>query len=304
MRESVNFGFIETPYRKVKNGKVTNDIEYLSAEKEDDFIIAQANINMEGSKILDDKIKARYKGDFPIVNPEQLHFMDVAPNQIVSAAAALIPFLEHDDANRALMGSNMQRQAVPLLRPEAPLVGTGFEKRVAQDSRTLVLAEGDGEVEYVSADRIVVKYYIDKNSDEALTSFDDKERVEYRLIKFLRTNQDTCINQNPIVNVGDKVKKGDVLADGSATDHGELALGRSVLVAFMPWKGYNFEDAIVISERIVAEDVYTSIHIEEYELQVRDTKRGEEELTRDIPNVSEEATKELDEDGIFESAQK
>ncbi len=293
------FGFIETPYRKVRNGKVTNEIEYLSAEKEDDFIIAQANVIMEGSKIVDDKIKARYKGDFPIVNPEQLNFMDVAPNQIVSAAAALIPFLEHDDANRALMGSNMQRQAVPLLRPEAPLVGTGFEKKVAQDSRTLVLAEADGEVEYVSADKIIVKYDIDKNSDEALTSFDDKERVEYKLIKFLRTNQDTCINQNPIVNVGDRVKKGDVLADGSATDHGELALGRSVLVAFMPWKGYNFEDAIVISERIVAEDVYTSIHIEEYELQVRDTKRGEEELTRDIPNVSEEATKELDEDGII-----
>jgi DNA-directed RNA polymerase subunit beta len=293
------FGFIETPYRKVRNGKVTNEIEYLSAEKEDDFIIAQANVTMEGSKIIDDKIKARYKGDFPIVNPDQLNFMDVAPNQIVSAAAALIPFLEHDDANRALMGSNMQRQAVPLLRPEAPLVGTGFEKKVAQDSRTLVLAEADGEVEYVSADKIIVKYDIDKNSDEALTSFDDKERVEYKLIKFLRTNQDTCINQNPIVNVGDRVKRGDVLADGSATDHGELALGRSILVAFMPWKGYNFEDAIVISERIVAEDVYTSIHIEEYELQVRDTKRGEEELTRDIPNVSEEATKELDEDGII-----
>lgn len=292
------FGFIETPYRKVKNGKVTNEIEYLSAEKEDNFIIAQANVNIEGSKILDDKIKARYKGDFPIVTPDQLNYMDVAPNQIVSAAAALIPFLEHDDANRALMGSNMQRQAVPLLRPAAPLVGTGFEKKIAQDSRTLILAEGDGEVIYVSADRIKVKYEIDKNSEQALTSFDNTEEVEYILIKFLRTNQDTCINQKPIVQVGDKVKRGDVLADGSATDHGELALGRSVLVAFMPWKGYNFEDAIVISERIVAEDVYTSIHIEEYELQVRDTKRGEEELTRDIPNVSEEATKELDEDGI------
>jgi DNA-directed RNA polymerase subunit beta len=287
------FGFIETPYRKVKNGKVTNEIEYLSAEKEDDFIIAQANVNMEGNKILDEKIKARYKGDFPIVTPDQLNYMDVAPNQIVSAAAALIPFLEHDDANRALMGSNMQRQAVPLLRPASPLVGTGFEKKIAQDSRTLVLSEGEGEVIYVSADRIKVKYDIDKNSEQALTSFDNTEEVEYNLIKFLRTNQDTCINQKPIVQVGDKVKRGDVLADGSATDHGELALGRSVLVAFMPWKGYNFEDAIVISERIVAEDVYTSIHIEEYELQVRDTKRGEEELTRDIPNVSEEATKEL-----------
>ncbi|RPI19354.1 MAG: DNA-directed RNA polymerase subunit beta [Ignavibacteriae bacterium] len=292
------FGFIETPYRIVKNGKVTTEIEYLSAEKEDDFIIAQANVNVDGSKILDEKIKARYKGDFPIVTPDQLHYMDVAPNQIVSAAAALIPFLEHDDANRALMGSNMQRQAVPLLRPESPLVGTGFEQKIAQDSRTLVLAEGDGEVIYVAADRIKVKYDIDKNSEQALTSFENTEEVEYILIKFLRTNQDTCINQKPIVQVGDRVKRGDVLADGSATDHGELALGRSVLVAFMPWKGYNFEDAIVISERIVAEDVYTSIHIEEYELQVRDTKRGEEELTRDIPNVSEEATKELDEDGI------
>jgi DNA-directed RNA polymerase subunit beta len=292
------FGFIETPYRKIKNGKVTTEIEYLSAEKEDDFIIAQANVNMEGNKILDDKIKARYKGDFPIVSSDQLQYMDVAPNQIVSAAAALIPFLEHDDANRALMGSNMQRQAVPLLRPESPLVGTGFEQKVAQDSRTLVLSEGEGEVIYVSADKIKVRYNIDKNSEEAIVSFENTEEVEYNLIKFLRTNQDTCINQKPIVDVGDKVKRGDVLADGSATDHGELALGRSVLVAFMPWKGYNFEDAIVISERIVAEDVYTSIHIEEYELQVRDTKRGEEELTRDIPNVSEEATKELDEDGI------
>jgi DNA-directed RNA polymerase subunit beta len=292
------FGFIETPYRKVRNGKVSNDVDYLSAEKEDDFIIAQANVNIESSRMIDEKIKARYKGDFPIVNPEQVHYMDVAPNQIVSAAAALIPFLEHDDANRALMGSNMQRQAVPLLRPKAPLVGTGFEQKVAHDSRTLILSEGDGVVEYVSADRIIVKYEIDKNSEQALTTFDDKETVEYNLIKFLRTNQDTCINQKPIVSVGDVVKKGDVLADGSATDHGELALGRSILTAFMPWKGYNFEDAIVISERIVAEDVYTSIHIEEYELQVRDTKRGEEELTRDIPNVSEEATKELDEDGI------
>jgi DNA-directed RNA polymerase subunit beta len=293
-----DFGFIETPYRRVKGGKVTNDIEFLSAEKEDNFIIAQANVATESNKISDEKIKARYKGDFPIVLSEQVNYMDVAPNQIVSAAAALIPFLEHDDANRALMGSNMQRQAVPLLKPEAPLVGTGFEERVAHDSRTLILAEGEGVVEYVSADKIIVKYDIDKDSEKALFSFDDKETVEYNLIKFLRTNQDTCINQNPIVKVGDRVKKGNVLADGSATDKGELALGRSILVAFMPWKGYNFEDAIVVSERIVAEDIYTSIHIEEYELQVRDTKRGEEELTRDIPNVSEEATKDLDEDGI------
>ncbi|MBE2219838.1 MAG: DNA-directed RNA polymerase subunit beta, partial [Ignavibacteria bacterium] len=294
-----DFGFIETPYRKVKNGKVLNEIEYLSAEKEDDFIIAQANLDLDGSKIVEHKIKARYKGDFPIVNPDEVHYMDIAPNQIVSAAAALIPFLEHDDANRALMGSNMQRQAVPLLRPEAPFVGTGFEKKVANDSRTLILAEADGVIEHVSADRIVVKYDIDKNSDEALLSFDDEEIKEYNLIKFLRTNQDTSINQKPIVQVGQRVKKGDTLADGAATDKGELALGRSVLVAFMPWRGYNFEDAIVISERIVAEDIYTSVHIEEYNLQVRDTKRGEEELTRDIPNVSEEATKDLDEDGII-----
>ncbi|MCI0717070.1 MAG: DNA-directed RNA polymerase subunit beta [Chlorobi bacterium] len=293
-----DYGFIETPYRKVKNGKVSNDIDYLSAEKEDHFIIAQANVELDGNKITDTKIKARYKGDFPIVSADDVHYMDIAPNQIVSAAAALIPFLEHDDANRALMGSNMQRQAVPLLKPEAPLVGTGFEKKVARDSRTLILAEGNGVVEYVSSDKIIVKYDIDKGSDEALVSFDEGEVKEYNLTKFLRTNQDTSINQKPIVTVGQKLRKYDVLADGAATDKGELALGRSVLVAFMPWKGYNFEDAIVISERIVAEDIYTSVHIEEYELQVRDTKRGEEELTRDIPNVSEEATKDLDEDGI------
>lgn len=294
-----DFGFIETPYRKVKNGKVLNEIEYLSAEQEDYYIIAQVISDLDGNKIKESKIQAKFKGDFPVVNPEEVHYMDIAPNQIVSAAAALIPFLEHDDANRALMGSNMQRQAVPLLRPEAPLVGTGFEKKVANDSRTLILAEADGIIEHVSADRIVVKYDIDKNSDEALLSFDDEEVKEYNLIKFLRTNQDTSINQKPIVSVGQRVKKGDCLADGAATDKGELALGRSVLVAFMPWRGYNFEDAIVISERIVAEDIYTSVHIEEYNLQVRDTKRGEEELTRDIPNVSEEATKDLDEDGII-----
>ncbi len=294
-----DFGFIETPYRKVKNGKVLNEIDYLSAEKEDDFTIAQVISDLDGNKITESKIKARFKGDFPIVNPEEVQYMDIAPNQIVSAAAALIPFLEHDDANRALMGSNMQRQAVPLLRPEVLFVGTGFEKKVANDSRTLILAEADGVIEHVSADRIVVKYDIDKNSDEALLSFDDEEVKEYNLIKFLRTNQDTSINQKPIVSVGQRVKKGDCLADGAATDKGELALGRSVLVAFMPWRGYNFEDAIVISERIVAEDIYTSVHIEEYNLQVRDTKRGEEELTRDIPNVSEEATKDLDEDGII-----
>ena len=224
--------------------------------------------------------------------------MDVATNQIVSAAAALIPFLEHDDANRALMGSNMQRQAVPLLRPESPVVGTGFEEIVARDSRTMLLAEADGVVEYVAGDKIIVRYNVKEDSDESLLSFDNKKLVEYSLVKFLRTNQDTSINQRPIVTENQKVKKGDILADGSSTHNGELALGRNVLVAFMPWRGYNYEDAIIISEKLVAEDVYTSIHIEEFSLEVRDTKRGEEELTKEIPNVSEEATKDLDENGI------
>lgn len=293
------FGFIETPYRKVKNGKVTNEVEYLNAEKEDNFIIAQANAPLdEKQRFASERVKARYQGDFPVVKPEEVHYMDVAPNQIVSAAAALIPFLEHDDANRALMGSNMQRQSVPLLRPEAPYVGTGLEEKIARDARALIIAERNGVVEYVDANRIVVSYDIDENSAEALVSFDEKKHVEYHLTKFFRTNQDTCINQRPIVIPGQKVKKGQVLADGCATDRGELALGRNVLVAFMPWRGYNFEDAIVISERVVAEDIYTSIHIEGFELQVRDTKRGEEEFTREIPNVSEDATKDLDENGI------
>jgi DNA-directed RNA polymerase subunit beta len=293
------FGFIETPYRRVKNGKVQDDIEFLTAEQEDVHTIAQANApldtrgNFEG-----DRVKARFQGDFPVSRPEEVQYMDVAPNQIVSAAAGLIPFLEHDDANRALMGSNMQRQSVPLLRPESPVVGTGLEEKIARDARALVVAERNGVVEYVDATRIVVVYDIDENSTEALISFEDKRRVEYRLTKFFRTNQDTCINQKAIVKPGDKVKKGDVLADGSATEGGELALGRNVLVAFMPWNGYNFEDAIIVSDRIVSQDVFTSIHIEEFELQVRDTKRGEEELTKEIPNVSEEATKDLDENGI------
>ena len=293
------FGFIETPYRKVKNSRVTDELEFLTAEQEDMYTIAQANAPIDGrGNFLDDRVKARYQGDFPVVKPEEVQYMDVAPNQIVSAAAGLIPFLEHDDANRALMGSNMQRQSVPLLRPEAPLVGTGLEEKIARDSRTLVVAERNGSVDYVDADRIVVLYDIDENSTEALISFDDKRRVEYKLTKFFRTNQDTCLNQRAIVKPGDKIKKGDVLADGSATDGGDLALGRNVLVAFMPWHGYNFEDAIIVSERIASQDVFTSIHIEEFELQVRDTKRGEEELTREIPNVSEEATKDLDENGI------
>ncbi|MBI5463344.1 MAG: DNA-directed RNA polymerase subunit beta, partial [Ignavibacteriales bacterium] len=294
------FGFIETPYRKVKNGRVLEEIEFLTAEREDNVIIGQANTPIDNrGHFLEEKVKARKQADYPVIEPDKLEFMDVAPNQIVSAAAALIPFLEHDDANRALMGSNMQRQAVPLLQPQAPIVGTGLEEKLARDSRTVIVAERNGMVESVNGDSIVVQYDIDENSVEAIVSFDDKRRVEYKLTKFLRTNQDTCINQKPVVKEGQRFKKNDVLADGCATDDGELALGRNVLVAFMPWRGYNFEDAIIVSERIVAEDIFTSVHVEEFELQVRDTKRGEEELTREIPNVSEEATKDLDENGII-----
>jgi DNA-directed RNA polymerase subunit beta len=294
------FGFIETPYRKVKNGKIVEEIEFLTAEREDAVTIAQANAVLdERGRFTEEKVKARYQSDYPVTEPDKIQYMDVAPNQIVSAAAALIPFLEHDDANRALMGSNMQRQAVPLLQPEAPVVGTGLEETIARDSRTIIVAERNGTVESVDGDSIVVLYDIDENSNEAIISFDDKRRVEYKLTKFLRTNQDTCINQKPVVKDGQRFKKNDVLVDGCATDGGELALGRNILVAFMPWRGYNFEDAIIVSERIVSEDVFTSVHIEEFELQVRDTKRGEEELTREIPNVSEEATKDLDENGVI-----
>ncbi len=294
------YGFLETPYRKVKNGRVTKEVEYLSADQEDEYTIAQANapVNEKG-EFLNERVKCRHTGEFPVVQPKNIHYMDVAPTQIISAGASLITFLEHDDANRALMGSNMQRQGVPLLNPEAPIVGTGMEQKIAKDSRSVILAEDKGVVEFVDADRVVVKYELDPNSIEALTGFDDERRVEYNLIKFAGTNQETCFNQRPIVKVGQSVKKGDALADGPAIDHGELALGRNIKVAFMPWNGYNFEDAIIISERIVAEDVYTSIHIEDFELQVRETKRGEEELTRDIPNVSEEATKNLTEFGII-----
>jgi DNA-directed RNA polymerase subunit beta len=301
MHARVNeYGFLETPYRVVKKGKVTDEIEFLNAEKEDEFVIAQANALIdEKGKFETDKVQGRKAGDFVVQPPEDMEYMDVAPTQIVSAAAALIPFLEHDDANRALMGSNMQRQAVPLLRPESPIVGTGLEYKIARDSRTCVIAERNGVVENVSGEKIVVLYDIDEDNVEQLVSFEDKRRVEYRLVKFFRTNQDTAVNQKPIVIPGQRFKKGDVLADGCATDHGELALGRNLLVAFMPWRGYNFEDAIIMNERIVAEDVFTSVHIEEFELQVRDTKRGEEELTREIPNVSEEATKDLDENGII-----
>jgi DNA-directed RNA polymerase subunit beta len=292
-------GFIETPYRKVENGVVQLNEEpiYLSAEEEDAKIIAQANapINEKG-QFEADLVKAREEGDFPVVEPVKLDLMDVGTNQIASIAASSIPFLEHDDANRALMGSNMQRQAVPLLRPQSPIVGTGIERLVARDSRVLINAEGPGVVEYVDAEEIVIKY--DLSDEDQLVSFDGEVK-RYPLTKYMKTNQGTTINLKPIVQKGDKVQAGQVLCEGYATEKGELALGQNLKVAFMPWKGYNFEDAIVISERVVREDVFTSIHIDEYSLEVRDTKRGMEELTADIPNVSEEATKDLDENGLI-----
>ncbi len=292
-------GFIETPYHEVKEGQVQPEVVHLRADRDENKIIAPAStlVNEQG-RLVGDRIKARSSGDFVVVTPEEIHYLDVSTNQIASVAASLIPFLEHDDANRALMGSNMQRQAVPLLRPETPIVGTGMEGKVARDSRAVISAEGDGVVEYVCADFVRVRYDDKRTETEKLVTFDNQLVKTYYLTKFYRTNQDTCINQRPIVKVGDRVKKDSPLVDSSSTQYGELALGRNVLVAFMPWSGYNFEDAIVLSERLVAEDVYTSLHIVEFSLQVRDTKRGEEELTREIPNVSEEATKDLDEDGI------
>ena len=293
-----NLGFIETPYRKVENGKINlKETIYLSAEEEENNLIAQANISFDKSgKILDEKIIARDQADFPVVGPDQINYTDVAPNQIASISASLIPFLEHDDANRALMGSNMMRQAVPLLRPESPIVGTGLEKQVASDSRVLINAESDGVVEYVDAEKISIRYNF--TSNQSLVSFDGNLK-SYSLIKFRKTNQGTCINLKPIVKKGDNVFKGQVLCQGYATESGELALGRNMKVAFMPWKGYNFEDAIVISEKVVRQDIFTSIHIDEYSLDVRDTKLGTEELTNDIPNVSEEATSDLDENGMI-----
>ena len=292
-----NMGFIETPYRKVENGKIKLDeLVYMSAEEEEGLKIPQANIQVDDQgNILDERLVVKEDGDYPVVSREEVDYIDVAPNQIASISASLIPFLEHDDANRALMGSNMMRQAVPLLRPEAPIVGTGLEKRVVTDSRVLINAEREGTVTYVDADKIVIEY--DRTEDEILVSF-DSELTTYNLIKFRRTNQGTCINLKPIVRKGDRVHKGQVLCQGYATEQGELALGRNMKVAFMPWKGYNFEDAIVISERVIREDIFTSIHIDEYTLDVRDTKLGVEELTNDIPNVSEDATKDLDENGI------
>ena len=295
-------GFIETPYRKVNKGKVDNKVEYLTAEEEDERVIAQSNISIDDKgAFVEKKVKCRFQGDFPIIDADTeeittVQNMDVAPNQIVGVSASLIPFLENDDANRALMGSNMQRQAVPLMRCESPIVGTGIEARVASDSNVLINAERSGVVEYVDANEIRIRY--DRTENEKLVSFEDDVKI-YKLTKFARTNQATCINLRPIVRKGEKVVKGQILCEGYATQNGELALGKNLLVAFMPWKGFNFEDAIVINEKVVREDIFTSIHIEEYEMDVRDTKLGEEELTNDIPNVSEDATRNLDENGII-----
>jgi len=293
-----SMGFIETPYRDVSDGKVdlSGKVNYLTAEDEDDSYIAQANVPLKTNGAFKNKtVKARFEGDFPLAKNSEIKYMDVAPNQIVSVAASLIPFLEHDDANRALMGSNMMRQAVPLMQPEAPIVGTGMESRVAKDSRSTLVAAGKGKVIYVDATKIEINYELDK--DQKLVSFDENSKT-YELIKFRRTNQDTCVNLIPIVKIGDQVKKGQVICEGFGTQNGELALGRNLKVAFMPWQGYNFEDAIVISEKVVKEDIFTSLHIVEYKLEVRDTKRGEEEFTAEIPNVSDEAIKDLDENGI------
>ena len=293
-----NLGFIETPYRKVENGVVDlKNHAYLSAEEEEGKLIAQANIPKDkNGKILSEKVIARQEADYPVIDPTDVNYTDVAPNQIASISASLIPFLEHDDANRALMGSNMMRQSVPLLRPESPIVGTGLERQVASDSRVLINADNDGKVIYVDSQKITIKYKL--TNEQKLTSFDSDEKT-YNLVKFRKTNQGSCINLKPIVTKGDDVVKGQVLCEGYATQKGELALGRNLRVAFMPWKGYNFEDAIVISEKVVRDDVFTSLHIDEYSLDVRDTKLGMEELTNDIPNVSEEATANLDENGMI-----
>ncbi|MCG8698768.1 MAG: DNA-directed RNA polymerase subunit beta, partial [Bacteroidales bacterium] len=293
-------GFIETPYREVVEGKVNLDpaeVKYLSAEEEEGVIIAQANAPLkEDGDFVNPRVKTRLEADYPVVGPEEVNLMDVAPNQIASIAASLIPFLEHDDANRALMGSNMMRQAVPLMVPEAPIVGTGIEHDVVRHSRLLYVAEGDGVVEYVDSNEILIRYEL--TDQQKFVSF-DSDLKRYKLPKYRKTNQNTCINLKPIVKKDQKVTKGQVLTEGYATQTGDLALGRNLMVAFMPWKGYNFEDAIVISERVVREDVFTSIHIDEHILEVRDTKRGLEELTSDIPNVSEDATKNLDENGLI-----
>jgi len=294
-----NLGFIETPYMHLDNGRVHFEEApvYMSAEEEESKIIAQANTLMDNEgHFLEKKIKVRQLADYPIVSKEDVQLIDIAPNQIASIAASLIPFLEHDDANRALMGSNMMRQAVPLLNPEAPIVGTGIEGPVARDSRTLIIAEGEGVVEWVDGMEITVRY--DRDEVQKLVNFDEDIKT-YHLTKYMRTNQNTCMNLRPTVKKGQRLKKGDVMCEGYGTENGELALGRNLMVAFMPWKGYNFEDAIVISERVLKDDIFTSLHIEEFTMEVRDTKRGLEELTNDIPNVSSEATKDLDENGLI-----
>jgi len=295
-----DLGFIETPYRKVNNGIVDMTQEgciYMTAEDEEEKMVAQANVNIdENGDILDERIKCRFEADYPVVGKDEVDLIDVAPNQIASIAASLIPFLEHDDANRALMGSNMMRQAVPLISPEAPIVGTGLEGPVIKDSRTQIVARGKGEVVYVDAREIHIKY--ERTENDKFVSFEPEITV-YKLPLYRKTNQNTSITLKPIVRKGDKVVKGQIMTEGYATQNGELALGRNLKVAFMPWKGYNFEDAIVLSERLIREDVFTSIHIDEYIMEVRDTKRGMEELTSDIPNVSEDATKNLDENGII-----
>src|SRR5437879_3886253 len=294
-----DLGFIETPYRVVKSGKVTDDIRWLSASEEEDYAIAQANARLtEDGRFADDLVLCRKRDDYPLLPAERVDFMDVAPEQLVSIAAALIPFLEHDDANRALMGSNMQRQSVPLLFPQAPAVGTGLEERVARDSGAVVIARRAGVVQRVTADEVIIDDGDERRSAGEPPLARLKQHDRYRLKKFWRTNQDTAINQRPLVHVGQRVKAGQIVADGSGTERGELALGANVLVAFMPWYGHNFEDAIVLSERLVKDDVYSSIHIQELELHVRDTKRGREEITREIPNVAEESLVDLDERGI------
>jgi len=289
------YGFLETPYRKVVKGKVTDEIEYLSADQEDRYFIAQCNEPLDkNGKFVNEYITARKRSDYPLIKATDVQYMDVSPRQIVSVAASLIPFLEHDDANRALMGSNMQRQAVPLLRTQTPLIGTGLERKVAEDAGAVVKARNPGTVTYADCEKMIIKPNAKPKASELGYIEDD----EYRLTKYRRSNQDTCINFKPVVTRGDQVEAGDIIADGPAVDRGELSLGYNVLVAFMPWRGYNYEDAIILSERLVHGDVYTSIHIEEFELQVRDTKRGSEEITREIPNVSEEALLNLDENGI------
>ena len=282
------FGLIESPYRRAKSGRLTGDVDFLPADEESDKIVAQANTPVEKDRIAADLVACRSKGDFPQVHPDKVDYMDISPMQVISVSAALIPFLEHDDANRALMGSNMQRQAVPLLNPEAPVVATGIEDSVAQDSGSCVLAKRPGKVIYTTGDIIAV----DSESGE-------EPRVDvYHLTKYRRSNQDTCVNQAPVVATGQRVKSSQVLADGSATSKGQLALGKNLLVGFLPWEGYNFEDAILISERLVKEDVFTSIHISEFEIEARDTKLGSEEITRDIPNVGSDALEHVDATGI------